>query len=337
MGGIMGFKIMSNSFLLKLLLLCVLISLPLSSICASHKEEILILRAAGDNFSETSAGIRDDLEDDFTLIEKVLKLETLSKKATHDIKNYINTIKPKLIVLIGNSPARLYTEFQKLNPDFKFPPSIVMSALYVDRLLLQMKNTQGIRHEIPAVTSISNIRSLVKQPIKRVGVLYRQWMKDHIQLNAAFCQQEGIELVAVEMPNRFSIKNLDYHMKHLLNKDLDALWVVNDNSLINSQLIQNVWLPNIKEFNKPVIVGVEGLTSTSLDFGTFSAVPDQYALGIQGAGVIGDILDEGITQFKQTKVYEPLSVKKLLNIKLMQRRNIMVDESKLETLDKLIE
>jgi len=109
--------------------------------------------------------------------------------------------------------------------------------------------------------------------------------KDYIQLNAAFCQQEGIELVAVEMPDRFSIKNLDYHMKHLLNKNLDALWVVNDNSLINSQLIQNVWLPNIKEFNKPVIVGIEGLTSTSLDFGTFSAVPDQYALGIQGGNL----------------------------------------------------
>ena len=168
-------------------------------------------------------------------------------------------------------------------------------------------------------------------------MLYRKWMKDYIQLNAAFCQKEGIELVAAEIPNHFSIKNLGYNLKHLLSKPIDALWVVNDNAIISPQLIQNVWLPNIKEFNKPVIVGVEALTSTALDFGTFSVVPDQYALGIQGAGIIGDILDDGIKQLQQKRVYEPLSVKKLLNINLMQKRQIEINQSKLDTLDKLIQ
>jgi hypothetical protein len=331
----MGIKMILNRLTIKLILFICLILLSTSSI-ATVKEEILILRAAGEKFFETAAGIKDDLGDDFKFTETVFEPKLMPQAAINNIKQYILNIKPRLIVLIGNNPVRLYTSYQKQNPNQIFPPSIVMSALYVDRLIQQMQNTQGIRHEIPAVTSISNIRSLVKQPIKRVGVLYRRWMQNYIQLNTIFCKKEGIELIAVEMPNNFSVKNLNYQLKHLLNKNIDALWVVNDNAIISSQLIQNVWLPNIKEFNKPVIVGVEALTSTSLDFGTFSAVPDQYALGIQGAGLIGDIIDEGIEQLQSNKVYEPLSVKKLLNIQLMQKRNIAINESKLETLDKLI-
>ena len=309
--------------------------LPVNLFAAAN-DKILVLRAAGEKLAQTYMGIKDDLEEDYKLIEKIIEPRISTKESVNYIENYLNTIKPDLIVLIGNTSARLYTRYQKQHPQLTFPPSVVISALYVDRLLQQMQNSQGIRHEIPAVTSIRSIRTLIKQPVKRVGVLYRKWMRDYIKLNSNFCQQEGIELVAAEISNDISVKNLSYHLKHLLSKNIDALWVVNDNALISSQLVQNVWLPNIKQFNKPIIVGVEGLTTTSLDFGTFSVVPDQYALGIQGAGLIADIIDEGVKKFEQNRVYEPLSVKKLLNINLMKKRGIAVKESKLESLDKLI-
>ena len=318
--------------IIKLLLLVLVILYP-SYLLADNSKNILLFRAFGDKFSQTSQGIKDDLGEDFNVIEKIIEPEM----AASIIKNHINNIKPVVIVLIGNTSARLYTRYQKKYPQQTFPPSVIMSALFVDRLLQQMKNTQGIRHEIPAVTGISSIRALLKQPVKRVGVIYRKWMRNYIKLNSDFCLQEGIELVAVEIPNMISVKNFNYHLRHLLSKEIDALWVANDNTLISSQLIQNVWLPNIKEFNKPVIVGVENLTTRTLNFGTFAVVPDQYALGIQGAGLIGDIIDEGVKQFEQNKVYEPLSVKKLLNLSLMQRHRIAVDETKLETLDKLIQ
>ena len=325
---------MATKIMLKTMILVwiALSFVPIMAI-ANDSGVILILRASGGKFAETSQGIKDDLGDDFNLIEKVIKPEITLR----DIENYIDTIKPKLIVLVGNTPIRLYTNYQKQNPERQFPPSVALSALYVDRLITQVKNSLGIRHEIPAVTSLVNIRSLVKLPVKRVGVLYRQWMKDYIELNAAFCRQEGIELVGVEIPNSISIQKVKYHLKHLLNKDIAALWVVNDNALLSSRLMQNVWVPNIKQFNKPVVVGVEGLTATALNFGTFSVVPDQYALGVQGAGLIGDIMDEQMWELGKNKIYEPLSVKKLLNLKLMKKRNIQVNESKLETLDYLIQ
>ncbi|MFK5986984.1 MAG: ABC transporter substrate binding protein [Pseudomonadota bacterium] len=328
----MGIKIVLAPRIIRLLFIIGLILQPLS-LLADSSNTILIFRAFGDNFAQTSQGIKDDLGGDFAIIEKIIEHET----SISVIANHINNSKPTLIALIGNIPARLYTHYQKKNPNIDFPPSVVMSALYVDRLLRQIKNAQGIRHEVPAVTSIVNIRSLLKKPVRRVGVLYRKWMRDYIKLNAEFCKQEGIELVAVEIPNAITVKRLSYHLKHLINKDIDALWVANDNALISPQLIQNAWIPNIKQFNKNIIVGIENLTSTSLDFGTFAVVSDQYALGIQAAGLITDIIDEGSNKFEQKKVYEPISVKKSLNTKLLQKRNILVNPSQLDTLDKIID
>lgn len=328
----MGIKIIFNLPLLRILLLLWLIIQPFV-VFAEHNETLLIFRAYGNNFAQTTQGIKDDLGDDFKIIEKIIEPETSIKS----IQNYIKNSAPALIALIGNVPARLYTRYQKQNPQHSFPPAVLLSALYADRLLKQMTNTIAIRHEVPAVTSIVNIRSLLKKPVQRVGVLYRKWMRDYIKLNAEFCKKEGIELIAVEIPNNISVKRLSYHLRHLINKDLDALWVANDNALISPQLIQNAWIPNIKEFDKTIIVGLENLTSTSLDFGTFSVVSDQYALGIQAAGLIADIIDEGIKDLEDNKVFEPISVKKSLNMNLLRKRHIMVNASQLETLDKIID
>lgn len=300
---------------------------------SKSSDTILILRASGKNFAETSLAIQDDLGDEFKFIEKVIKTDG----EINHVEDYINSIKPRLIVLIGNLPIRIYTVYQNQNPKAEYPPSVALSALYVDRLIVAIKNIVGIRHEIPAVTSLVKMRELTGRPMEKVGVLYRSWMRDYIKLNAEFCQLEGIELVGVEIPNTLSIQKIKYHLKHLLNKDIDALWVINDNAMLSSRLMQNVWVPSVKQFSKPVIVGVEGLTATALNFGTFSVVPDQYALGIQGAGLIGNILDDKIWQLDQKKIYEPLSVKKLLNLRLMKKHNIDVQESMLETLDGLIE
>jgi len=321
---------LTPKLLIKLIVVVCLLLQPISLLADANKT-ILVFSAFGDKFAQTAQGIKDDLGDEFDIVVKIINTDT----SPSNINNYINNSKPELIVLIGNTPAMQYTRYQKQYANKDYPPSVLMSALYINRILPKIKNAQGIRHEIPAITGIRFIRSLVKQPVRRVGVLYRKWMKDLVQINAKFSKQEGIELIAVEMPNNVTLNNMNYHLRHLLSQDLDALWVLNDNALFSSQMIQNVWLPNMKQFNKPVIVGIEALTSTRLNFGTFAVVPDQYALGIQGAGLIADIIDEGTGQVLEKKLYEPISVKKSLNLKLMDKRNISVHLSKLESLDKL--
>lgn len=142
----------------------------------------------------------------------------------------------------------------------------MQSLFHKAHLKKSRKNTTGIRYEIPAVTSLVQLRSLMQRPLKKVGVIYRQWMGDFIRQNQRWCQQENIELVSVELPNQLSTSKLKYQLKHLLRKDIDTLWVVNDNGLLRPRSIQNVWLPLLKNVDKPVLVGINALADPELKF-----------------------------------------------------------------------
>jgi len=134
-----------------------------------------------------------------------------------------------------------------------------------------------------------------------------------------------------------SFQKFTYHLKHLLNRDdLDALWVVNDNALLNSRVIQNAWLPALKRFNKPVIVGVDGLTSKTLAFGTLTVIPDHYAMGIQAAGLIGELMENN-WKLENNLVFHPIAIHKLLNLKLAQNKDIPIKVGKLGAVDELLQ
>jgi putative ABC transport system substrate-binding protein len=272
-----------------------------------------------------------------TFIEKTINNVQSSEKITQ----FIQETQPKMMVFLGNKPLQAYAHYQKnkaqySGSDQSFPPGLALSALHVDQQLKTLKNTSGIRYEIPAVTSLVQLRSLVKQPVKKVGVIYRQWMSDFVLQNQIWCQQEEIELVMIELANNTSVSQLKFQLKHLLRKDIDALWVVNDNALLRPRSIQNVWIPLLKKFDKPVLVGINALANTRLNFGTFSVQADPYALGLQGAEMISDIMGNN-WQIAEYEVELPLSIKNLLNVKLSENKNIILDRQKFEEIDQLIQ
>ena len=303
-----------------------------SSIADTGRAKILLLTPNGISFKQTINGIKDDLAGDIEFVEIAIEDDPNSD----DINKYITAIKPKMLVLLGNKPLHAYTEYQQRYPDKDVLPAVALSALHIDQQFKNLKNIVGIRYEIPAVTSLVQLRSITNKPIRKVGVLYREWMSELIAQNSKFCSQEDIKLVSIEIPNNTTVRQISYHLKHLLHSDIDALWVVNDNGLLQSRTIQNIWIPNLKRFNKPVVVGIKALTNTELAFGTFSVEADQYALGIQGAGLISDIIENGWKIEKQ-HVYPPVSINNLLNLKLSQQKNIPIDKNKLGQIDQIIQ
>lgn len=300
---------------------------------SAAKENLLALRANTENFSTVIAAIKDDLGDELDIHEMMIDANT----SVADIERSISRVSPKLIILIGNRSIAKYTQYQAENKGRKksFPPSLALSAIYLDKIIEQLTNATGIRNEIPIVTSIVNIRTLLKTPVQRVGVLYSEWMTNLIEINQVFCSLEKIDLVTVKLPNRVSYKQLRYHLRQLVEQDIDALWVPNDNLLLNARLIQNAWMPVLKKTKMPVIVGIEELTVTALNFGTFSVTPDFYALGIQGAQMISSIGEENWT-IEEDGLVEPLSIEKLLNLKLSLRKEIRIDLEKLGQVDRII-
>jgi hypothetical protein len=298
---------------------------------AGDESRVLVLRAAGDSFDQTFQGLKDDIGDEVELVQQVVGEETL----VSEIHKAVDSAQPRSIVLLGNISLRLYQSYQQANQEQQFPPALALSALFVDGFLPNLKNATGIRYEIPAVTSLVQLRSLIDKPIRKVGLLYRSWMRDYYELNRKFAAEEGFELVGIELPNLVNFKQLNYHLRHLVRRDIDVLWVVNDNALLSERFMQNAWLPALRHFDRPVIVGIDTLTRTELNFGTYSVTPDHYDLGLQGAGLLVDIMDDD-RRIGKGSLEEPLSTKKLLNLELSERKRIPVRAEHLTELDQII-
>ena len=294
----------------------------------------LIFTSKGEAFDKVVAGVIDDLEEDLSFETVVLN----KNSSIGDIDKSIKKYKPKVIVLIENNSLKLYGKYQKAHPKQSYPPSVAVAALFVDRFLTNVKNATGIRYEIPAVTSIVNMRSVISTPIKKVGVVHRAWMKSLIEENAKYCRAEGIELVSISIPNKDKkLENkLKSGLKSLISDDVDAIWVLNDNALLNGKMIRAAWLPTISKAKLPVIVGIKPMLSTKLNFGSFAIVPDHYALGVQAASIIGEIMEED-WEVGDRDIEQPVSVKKIVNTSVLNKKKVKYYEDKLSTMDKVVQ
>ena len=317
------------SVLSAMLLLMTLMSLSVHS----DEDKALVFKTEGEAFNEVLKGITDDLEEDLIFVP-----HDVTKATTpDDIGAVLKKTSPQIVILIGNEAINAYTRFQNESGQEEFPPSLAIAALFVDKLVSNINNATGIRYEIPAVTSIVNMRSMLDQRVKRVGVIYREWMKDFIEENQTYCQSEGIELVTKELPNKSKKmpKLLAKGIKELMKKKVDAFWIINDNALLNRDALLKAWIPSLKKAKQPVIVGVDSLLATKLNFGSYAIVPDHYALGVQGASAIAEIMDEDWS-LEDRDIEQPLSVKKLMNISIMKKKGAKIKPDALNKIDTII-
>jgi hypothetical protein len=293
----------------------------------------LVLRGNSEAFEQVVSGITGDLEGDLEFSEYIVGKGT----SASDIDKLVVDNAPNIIVLIGNHSINAYTKYQKENAGKSFPPAVALAALYVDKLVKKLDNATGIRYEIPAVTSAVNLRSLLNKPLNRIGVIYRSWMKDFIKENAEYCKREGIELIGYEITGKSKkvYKNIKKGVKKLNKKNIDALWVVNDNGLLNKDALLKGWIPSLKKSKIPVVVGVKSLIQTKFKFGSYAIVPDHYALGVQGASAIAEIMDED-WDLDGRDIEQPISVNKLVNLAIFGAKDIGYKTEKLAEIDEVI-
>ncbi len=312
----------------KLSFIFVALLLPTKTLLA---ESALVIRGTDASFDDIIRGMKEDLEGEVTLTE----MPVLKGTSAKDISASFKQSPPKMVILIGNKAVNLYTDFQKDNPKMNFPPAIAMAALFVDKFVSKLKNTTAIRYEIPAVTSAVAMRTVLGSPVNRLGVIYREWMEDIIVQNRVFCKAEGIELVGVKLSNKSS--NMERDVKDALKQldgKIDALWILNDNSLLTKEALIGAWLPNRGESKLPAIVGIKQFM-TKIPLGSFAIVPDNYGLGAQAAGMIFELM-ENDWELESTDVQQPVSVKKFINTGMLDDKGIKYEASKLNQVDEVI-
>lgn len=293
--------------------------------------KVLIVRGESVVFENIISGLRDDLDGELPLVEMIIN----NKSSSQYMNKMFNKHSPRLIILMGNKAVNLYANFQVNHKEIDFPPAIALAALFIDKFSAKLKNTTAIRYEIPAVTSVVTMRAILTKPIKKVGVIYRAWMSDIIEENQRYCRAEGIELIALKLPNE--IKDLSKEINQALttlNKKVDALWILNDNHLLTRNALINAWLPQRGKSKLPAIVGIKPFI-TKIPLGSFAIVPDNYALGAQAAGIIFDIIDND-WQLETTKVQQPISIKKYINTARLNDKGIDYLSSMLNQVDEVV-
>ncbi|MEM9100850.1 MAG: hypothetical protein AAGB12_00895 [Pseudomonadota bacterium] len=299
----------------------------------SRADTILLVHDKGEAFSDVKNGFIDEIDGEFT----IESLEVTKSTSSDAISKSTKKINPKLIVLAGNTAVKFYADYQKSQGSDNIPASLVVAALFADKLVGNLKNATAIRYEIPAVTSMVNLRSISSGSMQKIGVIYREWMKDLIKKNKDFLAQEGFQLVTVSLDNKTSKpeKDIKKAIKNLKKEKIDALWIINDNTLLNGNTLKKAWIPGLKNTKFSVVVNAETLISTKFKFGNFAVYPDHYGLGIQVANAVFDIADSDWS-IDDRDIEEPLSVKKALNVKLTEKKGIELKSTALSTVDKVV-
>jgi hypothetical protein len=300
----------------------------------SAKDVILVIRKDGNDFKDALRGIMVELREDFEVKDKVIDKKTDAA----EIVSEINTVNPRLVVLMDNTSIALFKRYQQgLKENDPLIPSVSIMGVLVGDAIASLKNAAGISYEIPIVTSIVSLRSIIKSPMKKVGILHREYLTEFLKLNKKFCEMEGIEIIDISLPNKSETYKtlLRNGLKDLIEqKKVDVLWVPNDNEFLQPEIIKDVWIPAAKKFKIPVVVGVEVLVKPQLDFGTFAVLPDHISLGTQVAEMIYDISDNN-WKCESNKVDPPLAVYKIINV-LQAKKNFKVKDEDLGSVDKKV-
>jgi hypothetical protein len=309
-----------------------LIILAVSAISA--KDVILVIRKDGNDFKDALRGILVELREDFEVKDRVIDKKT----EYSEIVSEISMSNPRLVVLMDNTSIALFKRYQQgLKDNDPVIPSVSIMGVLVGDAIASLKNAAGISYEIPIVTSIVSLRSIIKSPMKKVGIIRREYLTDFLEQNKKYCKMEGIDIIDIALPNKSDkFKTLlKSGLKNLIEQQkVDVLWVPNDNEFLQPEIIRDVWVPTSKKYKIPVVVGVEVLVKPQLDFGTFAVLPDHISLGSQVAEMIYDISDNN-WKCESNKVEPPLAVYKIINV-YQAKRNFKVKDEDLGTVDKKI-
>lgn len=254
--------------------------------------DLLVMRPDEVNFKTALDGLTGELDNEFSLHDFLVDKET----KIDDFEVLYDTQKPKLIVLMEGKAIELYHSWQATKPaDFPFPPVIVLMTAYAEERIKDIKSAGCIKYEIQAVQVISYLRSVLEQPVNRVGVLYSSNLRVFFANQKSDCEKEKAELVGVLIDERKGL--LDRVIAKELSKmvkdpTIDAIWIFNDNIILKDVLLEWAWVPKLQKFKKPVVVSLERLLNP-LKVGQFAVVPDHFAMGAQAARWIFQIEENG--------------------------------------------
>lgn len=278
---------------------------------------IMVVRPHNSHFDHAAEGLGEHLDLDLSL-EHFYLSKADNRRRDAKLREFHGRVKetnPALFVLMNNNSVSFIRSFHQAYPRYRDVPCLVLMAVFADKAVARLPNATGIQYEIPAITNLVNLRSLMATPIRRVGVIHRPHLRKYVATQKALCQKERIELTTVEVDKGWGInRRIRKALKELIEeREIDALWVINDNELLKAGLIKRGWNPGLKGFEKPVVTGLENFVTNPNLIGSFGVVPDHYELGRQASELLSNIRRHK-WRAQECPIRYPFSVRKIVNL-----------------------
>jgi len=279
---------------------------------AAGRDTIAILTPVESETQDLWGSLVQELGEEFNVATVPMGRETGSRHLARELER----LKPACVVVVDNRTLEIYRELQTQRPTADFPPAVVVMTSFLERAIGGLRHATGIAYEVPAVSSIVALREVSQLDVQRVGVVHRQRFEDVVAAQAELAALEKVQLVPVAVPNEPSAEAVEDSLDHLVvDENVDALWVVNDNRLLTPELLINSWLPVLRFRPIPVIVGVSALVHPEVHFGTLAVTPNHAELGVQAANLVFDLADNDWKLGEERQVELPLRVMTVVDVK----------------------
>jgi hypothetical protein len=270
---------------------------------------IAVLMPLRQQTQEIRKALVADLSTDFNVV--TISVEAISAAQLGDA---LGSLRPACLVVMDNRTVRLYRELQQTAPERTFPPAVILMTSFLSQVIGTLRDATGIAYEVPAVTSFVAVRELAQTPVRRVGVIHRRGFRDIVAAQTRLAAVEKLTIVSAEVADRPSLHEIDDALYALIHeRNVDALWIMNDNALLDRRALGEIWLPRLHDAPVPVVVGVSTLVDPEVRFGTLAVLPDHERLGSQAANMIFEIADND-WELQDGRVELPLSVHTVVDV-----------------------
>jgi len=252
-----------------------------------------------------------ELKEDFNITTVPINRNT----GPDDLARALNRTAPKCVVVVDNRTLQLYRSLQNFLPQREFPPAVVVMTSFLERAIGRLRSATGISYEAPLISSIVTLRELTPTAVRRVGVVHRRMFSSEVAAQAKLAEVEKVQLEAVVVSDEPTPEQIEDALDRLVvDRQVDAVWVLNDNRLLTPQLLASSWLPVLRFRPVPVVVGVSALVHPDVHFGTVAVIPHHERLGVQAANLVFDLADNDWKLSSSNQVELPLSVSTVVDV-----------------------
>lgn len=269
------------------------------------------------DFLDARRGLVSEIKRDFNVITMVISPSTTVEQLAANIEK----VSPVCLVLMNNFSLALFQQYQTRAGNRIVPPAVVLMTSFLEETASRVKNVTGIAYEVPGVTSFVHLRSVIKTPVNRVGVLYRPAFKRFVERQKVLAARENFTLVALQVAADISADDLALALRLMVERSkVDAVWMLNDNGLIrDANYLADSWRAALQDMKVPLLVGVPNLVDPAEPLGTLAVVPDHEALGLQAANLLFDLADSD-WKLAGRGIELPLSVKTVVDMRQVRER-----------------